>query len=253
MSPPSQLPPLGFIEVECFFTRPPGDPWNEQTWPFHLLRERATGSTADQLVTNGHYDQAFLDRFVAAGLRLAERGCVGIITSCGFLAMAQPQLAERLPIPIATSALIQVPSLLALLPPRKSIGILTFDGEKLGPTHLEQLGIPSSLHGRIHIAGARACGHLQRLVKEDAPYDRQSIQTELNEAALAMQKKDPGLGAIVLECTQMPPFAEGIQQVVGSNVAVYDVYSMAMWFYSGLAKRLPARWAEGAQDTKSRP
>lgn len=91
MSNPSQLPPLGFIAVECYFTRPPGDPWNEQTWPFPLIRERAEGSGESQLVTKGRYDHAFLDRFVDAGMRLAKRGCVGLITSCGFLAMAQPQ------------------------------------------------------------------------------------------------------------------------------------------------------------------
>ena len=84
------LPPLGFIAVECFFTRPPGDPWNEETWPFPLIKEMASGSSASQLVTGTEYDDAFLGRFVEAGLKLAEKGCVGIITSCGFLAMAQP-------------------------------------------------------------------------------------------------------------------------------------------------------------------
>lgn len=48
------------------------------------------------------------------------------------------------------------------------------------------------------------------------------------------------LGAIVLECTQMPPYAEAIQRRVG--VPVYDVYTMGMWFYEGLVRRKPARW-----------
>lgn len=86
----NNLPPMGFIAVQCHFTRPPGDPWNEQTWPFPLIRETAEGSRESQLITNEEYDEAFLNRFVEAGLKLAEQGCVGIITSCGFLAMAQP-------------------------------------------------------------------------------------------------------------------------------------------------------------------
>jgi hypothetical protein len=85
------LPPLGFIAVDIHFSRPPGDPFNEQTWPFPLIREQAEGSTESQIVTNGEYDAAFIERFVDAGLKLAARGCVGIITSCGFLAMAQPE------------------------------------------------------------------------------------------------------------------------------------------------------------------
>lgn len=162
------------------------------------------------------------------------------------------RLAERLPIPIATSSLLQMPSLLSLLSSSQIIGILTFDGSKLGTAHFDQLGIPASLHGRIITAGPPTGGYLQRLVKEDAPYDREQIQAELNDTAIAMQLAEPTLGAIVLECTQMPLFAQGIQEAVGSKVAVYDVYSMAMWFYSGLAKRLPLQWAEGDQNTKSR-
>lgn len=162
------------------------------------------------------------------------------------------RLAKRLPIPIATSSLLQVPSLLSLLPSSKKIGILTFDGTKLGTTHLEQLGISATLWSRIITAGPPTGGYLQRLVKKDAPYDREQIQAELNDAARAMQRAESTLGAIVLECTQMPPFAQGVQEAVGSGVAVYDVYSMGMWFYSGLAKRLPTQWADGDQDTKSR-
>jgi len=85
----SSLPPLGFIAIECFFTRPPGDPFNEQTWPFPLIRELAVGTAESQVVTSEDYDDEFLDRFVVAGQALADKGCVGLITSCGFLALAQ--------------------------------------------------------------------------------------------------------------------------------------------------------------------
>lgn len=91
-------PPLGFIALDIHFTRPPGDPWNEETWPFPLLREYAEGSKEEQIVTRGKYDDAFLERFAAAGKRLADRGCVGIITSCGFLAMAQAEYAILSPV-----------------------------------------------------------------------------------------------------------------------------------------------------------
>jgi hypothetical protein len=85
----SALPPLGFIAIECFFTRPPGDPYNEQTWTFPLLRQLAFGTAESQVVTSTDYDDKFLDRFVDSGKALADKGCVGLITSCGFLALAQ--------------------------------------------------------------------------------------------------------------------------------------------------------------------
>lgn len=90
-----RLPPLGFIAIECFFTRPPGDPFNHKTWSFPILHELAVGTTEAQVVTSEDYDDTFLDRFVAAGQALARRGCVGLITSCGFLALAQGRCVTR--------------------------------------------------------------------------------------------------------------------------------------------------------------
>lgn len=86
----ASLPPIGFIAVECFFYRPAGDAFNENTWAFPLIRELAEGSKEGVLVSKADYDETFISNFVAAGKKLAERGAVGIITSCGFLAMAQP-------------------------------------------------------------------------------------------------------------------------------------------------------------------
>jgi hypothetical protein len=83
------LPPLGFLAVQVSIHRPPGDPYNPLTWPFPLIHEMVPGSSESQIVTSEHYDEAFIERFVDAGLRLKERGAVGIITSCGFLALAQ--------------------------------------------------------------------------------------------------------------------------------------------------------------------
>ncbi|KAJ4368744.1 hypothetical protein N0V83_005826 [Neocucurbitaria cava] len=244
MASDSELAPIGFLAVECFFERPPGDPFNERTWPFPLIRELVPGSKESQLVIKDQYDDAFYDRFVEAGKRLAERGAIGLMTSCGFLAMAQPRLAERLPIPIATSALIQIPSILAWLPKNQLVGIITYNGEQLGDLHMKQLSVDPT---RVKIRGATPGGHLQNLVREKVPgYPKDELTQELVEATEALIKdcsaKGETIGAVVLECTQMPPFGPAIQEKLG--VPVYDVYTMGMWFYSGLQRRSPSWWSE---------
>ncbi|KZF19089.1 hypothetical protein L228DRAFT_251179 [Xylona heveae TC161] len=90
MSIQPESPPMGFIAVELNFHRPPGDAKNERTWPFPLICRTAKDSFLSKLVTPGEYPEAFIDNFVEAGQWLAEQGCVGILTSCGFLAMMQP-------------------------------------------------------------------------------------------------------------------------------------------------------------------
>ncbi|CAI6097332.1 unnamed protein product [Clonostachys chloroleuca] len=209
--------PLGFIATDIHFPRPPGDPFNEQTWPFPLIREQARGSTESDIVTGTKYDDAFIERFVEAGKKLADRGCIGIITSCGFLAMAQ----------------------------NETIGILTYDDARLGPLHLSQLGIDTTKRV-IPIRGAPANGHLRRLITEGGPYIHHDLEDELVGVAkrLTVECEESGseIAGLLLECTQMPPFAEAIQKATG--VPVYDVYTMGMWFYSGLATRRPQRWGD---------
>ncbi|KAF5001966.1 hypothetical protein FDECE_10768 [Fusarium decemcellulare] len=233
----SSAPPLGFLAVEVDIFRPPGDPFNERTWPFPLIREKVTGTGESDLVTNAAYDDAFIDRFVAAGLRLAERGAVGIITSCGFLALAQNKLAARLPIPIATSALVQIPSLRAIIPADKAIGVFTYDSKRLGDAHLVELGIDPK---HVRVWGTPDDGHLRGICARGETYDSERLEKELIDEAKAFTSRFPEVATIVLECTNMPPYADKIHQAI--NLPVYDVYTMGTWFYSGLVRQNPQSW-----------
>ena len=51
----------------------------------------------------------WLAPFTQAGRALADDGCIAIATTCGFLARWQEALAAALPVPVLTSALLQVP------------------------------------------------------------------------------------------------------------------------------------------------
>lgn len=163
------------------------------------------------------------------------------------------RISSRLPIPVSTSSLLQLPSLLSLLPPHKTIGILTYDSARLGPLHLAQLGIDTKRR-EIPIRGAPAEGHLRTMIQRGGAYVHADIEAELVEMATGLvgeyngrdddggdpRGRRPEIAALLLECTQMPPFAEAIQRATG--LPVCDVYTMGMWFYSGLVSRTPQRW-----------
>ncbi|KAF5649609.1 aspartate racemase [Fusarium sp. NRRL 52700] len=240
-------PPLGFLAVEVDIHRPPGDPFNQNTWPFPLIREKVTGTSEAQIVTNGEYEDAFIDRFVQATIRLAERGAVGAITSCGFLAAAQTRLAVRSPIPVATSALVQIPSLFAILPGNKLIGVLTYNSARLGSAHLLELGIDPS---RVRVWGLSDNSHLRDICTRGASYDADRLERELVVEAKSLILQHPGVAAVVLECTNMPPYADRIQEAI--NMPVYDVYTMGLWFYSGLARRNPLAWKASDKETNEK-
>jgi hypothetical protein len=43
---------------------------------------------------------------------------------------------------------------------------------------------------------------------------------------------NPDIGAVVFECTNLPPFSDEVSRVFG--LPVYDIITLGRWFYSGL-------------------
>ncbi|KAM5348620.1 hypothetical protein ACJ41O_008444 [Fusarium nematophilum] len=237
MADNTSAPPLGFLAVEVDIFRPPGDPFNERTWPFPLIREKVTGTGESQLVTNATYDDAFIERFVAAGLKLAERGAVGIITSCGFLAMAQTNSSPANSNRNMRSRADSQSS--GNNPRRQGNWVLTYDSKRLGDAHLLELGIDPA---GVRVWGAPDDGHLRGICARGEVYDAERLERELVEQAKTLTRKFPEVVAVVLECTNMPPYADAIQHAI--NLPVYDVYTMGTWFYSGLVRQNPRTWKD---------
>lgn len=154
------------------------------------------------------------------------------------------RLAARLPVPVATSALIQVPSILSILPADRGVGIITFDAGRLSNTHLERLHIDPS---RCYIRGATSGGPLQRHIRSGEEYVHSELMHELVGVARGLLMDHPDIGAFCLECTQMPAFADEISNAV--HLPVYDVYTMGCWFYSSLCRYRPKRWGLPTKDT----
>lgn len=186
--PEKHMPPLGFIAIELDIHRPCGDPYNEQTWPFPIIR-----------------------------------------------------LAAQIPVPVATSSLAQLPAILPLLPPTKRVGVLTYDETRLGWQHLKSF-VSEPLLSRITIRGVPSDGKLRMTIEEGTPYVRADIEAELVVVAKNLVATEPDVAVLVLECTNMPPFADAIFNALGRRIPVYDVYTMGCWFYSGLTRQTPSYW-----------
>jgi hypothetical protein len=66
--------------------------------------------------------------------------------------------------------------------------------------------------------------------------DVSQAERDVVEAGKQLVARHPEVGAIVLECTNMPPYAAALQAEVG--LPVYDIYSMITWFHAGLRPRV---------------
>src|ERR1700739_3634069 len=132
--------PLGILMLEARFPRIPGDMGNAATWPFPVLYRVVRGATPERVVLNAA--AGLLDDFLAAAGGLVAAGAAAITTTCGFLSLFQRELAAHVRVPVATSALLQVPWVQAMLPPGQRVGIITVSAQSLTPRHLQAAGVP---------------------------------------------------------------------------------------------------------------
>ncbi len=223
--------PLGVLMLDARFPRILGDMGNGLTWPFPVLYRVVRGASPEKVVLNGA--RGTLDAFVEAAQDLIDQGAEAITTNCGFLALFQRELSARLQVPVATSSLMQVPWVQATLPPGKRVGVVTVSGGSLTPEHLAAVNVPAD----IPMAGTENGREFFRvLIKaEKTDMDVDLAQQDILDAGLDLVRRHPEVGAIVLECTNMPPYAAALQAATG--LPVYDIYSMITWFHAGLRPR----------------
>ncbi len=221
---------LGILMLEAQFPRILGDMGNAATWPFPVLYKVVRGASPERVVLN--QAEGLLDTFLQAADELVRDGADGITTNCGFLALFQAELARHCSVPVATSSLMQVPFIERLLPPGKRAGILTISAESLTPAHLEAAGVRAD----TPIQGTDEGHEFSRaILNNEAQLDVTASEKDILDAGRALLRTHPEIGAVVLECTNMPPYAAALKQALG--VPVFDIYTFACWFHAGLNPR----------------
>jgi hypothetical protein len=223
--------PLGILMLEARFPRIPGDMGNGETWPFPVLFRIVRGASPEKVVLLGA--RGLLPDFVAAAQELVDLGAEAITTNCGFLSLFQAELAAAVKVPVATSSLLQVPWVQAMLPPGQRVGVITVSRASLTRAHLAAAGVPPD----VPVEGTEEGREFFRvLIKaETQDMDVALAEQDILDAGRRLVARHPEVGAIVLECTNMPPYAAALREAVG--LPVYDIYTLVNWFHGGLRPR----------------
>ncbi len=221
---------VGILMLETQFPRIHGDMGNAGTWNFPVQYRVVDGATPERVVQGNPAE--LTERFISAGRELLRAGCDGISTTCGFLSLIQEDVRSALGVPVATSSLMQVPMVQALLPAGKRCGVITISETSLGPQHLMAAGAPSD----TPIVGTDGGRCMTRDILADRPeIDFEACRLDMIDAGKTMIERHPDVGAIVLECTNMAPYARDLRKATG--LPIYSIYSFINWFQSGLQPR----------------
>lgn len=223
---------VGILMLDSSCPRIRGEIGNASTWPFPVHYKVIRGASPDLVVR--HQAAGLVDAFIEGARELIDMGVDGITTSCGFLALFQQELSRACPeVPVLTSSLMQYGAIRHLLPPDKEVGILTISAATLGERHLAAAGVPAD----VPIVGTDEAGQeLSRVILDgEQRLDVRLAEQDMLKAARALLEKNPRVGALLLECTNMPPYSASVSRFTG--LPVFDMYNFICWFQSALAPR----------------
>ncbi len=215
--------------LDSRFPRIAGDIGNPVTWPFPVKFAVVPGATPQAVVCEDV--EPFVQAFIAAGKDLVAQGCTGIATTCGFLALIRPRLAKELGVPVAASSLEQAPMILPTLAPDQRIGILTISARTLSPEHLAVAGVPEG----TPVQGVDDTGFARTILDNVPELDVAQARRDMVANATKLVTENPDVGAVLLECTNMVPYAADIARAV--KRPVYSVSTYLRWFHEALAPR----------------
>lgn len=230
---------LGVILLDEEFPGFPGDMRNASAYPFPVQYEVAEGVTSQALIFEQDKSPC-LTSIQKAADKLAAMGCRAVAGECGYFAYFQQEIAAHVDIPVFMSSLLQVPWALQLVGPRKKVGILVAFQQFFTQAHFRAVGIPDD--ARIVVSGAiesgpcpellAMCGH-DDVDQRGARYEQ--MELEFVRAAREFQRTHADLGALVLECSAMQPFARAVQRQL--DIPVFSWGTLLDYAYSVVAHR----------------
>jgi Asp/Glu/hydantoin racemase len=231
MTGSSETAPIGLLCLDTHFAKPPGHIRCTSSLPFPVRKAVVKGTTIAELLDRPSLE--FFAPFLEAARELEAAGCAAITGSCGFMALYQKELAAQVSIPVFSSSLIQIPLIHQMAGGRGRVGVITARAAALTAAHLEAVGadgIP------IAVAGMEAQPEFSEVIlhSKRMALDERTLAAELVETGRALIERAPDVTSIVLECTDLPPYAHALQEALGLPVA--DLTTLAEMVHSITAR-----------------
>jgi hypothetical protein len=231
---------LGIIIVDDPYPGFPGDVRNASAYPFPIQYEIAKGVDNQALVFDEDKSPC-LEPIKEASKNLEKMGCRAISAECGYFAYFQKDIAGYVDVPVFMSSLLQVPLIQRVIGPNKVVGIMCAQKALLTETHLQNVGIGSDV--QFVVSGALdeyGCSEFKKLwdpkYRPDPPescYDE--TEKQFVAACADFYKRYPNIGAFLLECTGMQPFARAVQREI--DLPVFSWGTLLDYVYSVVVHR----------------
>ena len=223
---------IGILILNAKYPCVPGNVGNASSFPFPVRYKVVKEASIERLLK--HRDKTLLKPFIDSAIELQEEGVKGITGACGFMALFQKEVSEAVDVPVFLSSLLQIPFIHRTLRRNQKIGIVTADSKSLTPDHFAGAGVDpkiplvvSGMENQREFRGA--------ILEEKGTLDSQQIEKEVVGVVKKMVREHPEIGALLLECSDLPPYGQTIQRE--TSLPVFDFFTMIHYVHTALVRR----------------
>lgn len=223
---------IGMLCAEWHIPFIPGDLNNAGTFPFPV-RYLTVPGVAGAGVLDGS-GEGFAEALGDAAKQLEAEGVRAITGNCGFMVAYQEYVADQVRIPVFLSSLLQAPMLTSMLGGSQTLGIVTANSAGMKPHLLSAAGAED--HSRVVVQGLEDYEHFHEVIlDETGEMDPERIRAEVVAASVEMVNREPSVGAILLECSDLPVYSKAVHEATG--LPVFDWASYITYVYNAVAPR----------------
>lgn len=218
------MPRLTVLQLDTNFPRIQGDVACLQSYHGDVEIKRIPKASVQAVVGN-RPDQMDISAFEEA-LAGIDSGIV--TTSCGFLGYWQDHLAGLTPRPFLASSLCRLEKITKAYDSTE-VAIVTFDQDAL--TQPLYQGLLQGFDGKI--IGLEDHHHLKQVIKADL--DVLDAKRAEDELLSHLDGKLDGIRALILECTNLPPYKSVIRDAF--DVDIHDIMTCLDEMDNGLVRK----------------
>jgi hypothetical protein len=223
--------PIGILALEETIPCPPGTPGNPTTFAHPVIYEVVKGVDISSLQNLNEPDSS--GPFLAAAQVLADKGVSAIAGNCGLMIVHQAAISQAVPVPVLMSSLLLLPLIARMIGPGGKVGLVASNSRGLKNEHLALAGAAetpialATMEGRPYFRAA--------IGSQTGELDFDKVEAEVVEVGRGLVAENPDVGAILLECVDMPPYAHAVQEAVG--LPVFDITTLIGFAHAAIVRR----------------
>ncbi|MBQ1303028.1 MAG: aspartate/glutamate racemase family protein [Firmicutes bacterium] len=231
--------PVGIVYIDdTNYPMVPGNVNNASSYDFPVILRTIPNMTQERVFAG---DPTIADDIIAMGQYLIQKeGIRALSSGCGFFGNFQKEVAAALDIPVAMSPLVMIPWIRRLIKPNQKIGVLTANAGALTDKLFDAVGVSQEDREMIIIRDLYSEPEFSCIMTYRGFFDNDGVCNEVVGKAMEIMEEDAEIGAFLLECSDMPPYAYAIQ--AATQRPVFDFISMIKFLKMSVTQKAYCGW-----------